>query len=229
MKTLLSSLVILLGCGPSAHIEPYEPKSRTFSLPPEKPTAAREVTSGSLWRDGQLAGALFVDARAFRVNDIVLVKVEEVADAERSADTDVKRRSSTAASLAAAIPLLGPLIAPYPSAVDGSGTASSDATFNGGGTTNRKERLIATVSTVVKQVLSNGNLFIEGHRVILVNNEEHRLYVSGIIRPIDVDQENSVPSSKVGEAEIEFVGRGAVSDNGNQGVMQRFFNYLWPF
>ncbi len=216
----------LAACAP-AHIAPYAPKKRTIELPKAQATDARPVTTGSLWRDGELGAGLFVDARAFRVNDVVVVRVEEVADAERSADTDVERHSNTALGLSA-VPLIGPLI-PTGNDVASTAQATTDGTFQGGGSTNRKERLVATVSTVVKQVMPNGNLMIEGHRVILVNAEEHHLYVSGIVRPVDIDQQNSIASSKIAEAEIEFVGQGVVTDNTTEPVVPRFLHFLWPF
>ncbi|MCC7074044.1 MAG: flagellar basal body L-ring protein FlgH [Deltaproteobacteria bacterium] len=220
------ALVTLCACGP-AHIAEYTPKKRALDASPKPTPEQRVTTPGSLYRDGELAGALFVDARAFRVNDVVVVSVEEVADAERSADTDVERRSNTAIGLQA-VPIIGPLV-PAAATVNATAGATADGTFQGGGSTNRRDRLVATVSTVVREVLANGNLFIEGHRVVLVNNEEHHLYVSGIVRPIDIDQSNSIPSSKIAEAQIEFVGRGVVSDNQTQGVVQRFLGFLWPF
>ena len=82
---------------------------------------------------------------------------------------------------------------------------------------------------MVKKVLPNGNLFVEGHRVILVNDEEQHFYLSGIIRPIDIDQNNIISSSKIAEAEIEFVGRGVMSDNQRQGWFSRFFSWIYPF
>jgi flagellar L-ring protein precursor FlgH len=223
---LLVLSVVVAGCGP-AHIAPYEPKKRAFDLPPSTPVDEKPSTEGSLWKDGQLAGGLFVDARAFRVNDVVVVRVEEVADAERSADTGVQRKSSASLGVNA-VPIIGPLI-PTGMTVDSTLGTSTETQFDGGGSTNRKERLVATVSTVVKQVLQNGNLLIEGHRVILVNNEEHHLYVSGIVRPVDIDQQNSIASSRIAEAEIEFVGRGVVTDSTEQGVFPRFLHWFWPF
>lgn len=213
-------------CAP-AHIASYAPKTRSYAPQPKTPSDQRAPTTGSLWRDGGLAGGMFVDARAFRVNDVVIVDVAEVADAERMADTDVERRGSAAVGLGA-VPIIGPLV-PAGTSVDVTGQATTEGSFRGGGSTQRKERLQATVSTVVKQVLDNGNLFIEGHRVILVNSEEHHLYVSGIVRPIDIDQANTVPSSKIAEAEIEFVGQGVVTDNQQQGVVPRWLHFLWPF
>jgi flagellar L-ring protein precursor FlgH len=62
-----------------------------------------------------------------------------------------------------------------------------------------------------------------------VNQEEQHFYISGVVRPIDIDQENSVKSSKVADAEVEFVGRGVLTDNQKQGWFSRFLGWIWPF
>ncbi len=93
----------------------------------------------------------------------------------------------------------------------------------------RSEHLTATVPAIVRKVLPNGNLFIEGHRVVLVNSEEQHFYISGVVRPIDIDQENSIKSSQIADAEIEFTGRGVLSDNQHQGWLSRYFGWIWPF
>ncbi|HEY5284846.1 MAG TPA: flagellar basal body L-ring protein FlgH, partial [Polyangia bacterium] len=93
----------------------------------------------------------------------------------------------------------------------------------------RSESFTATVPAVVMKVLSNGNLFVEGHRAILVNSEEHHFYISGVVRPIDIDQLNSVKSSVVADAQIEFVGRGELTDNQKQGWLSRYLGWMWPF
>jgi len=87
----------------------------------------------------------------------------------------------------------------------------------------------AVVPAIVREVLPNGNLFIEGHRVVLVNNEEQHFYISGVIRPIDIEQDNSIKSTQVADAEIEFTGRGDLSDNQKQGWFARHLSWLWPF
>ncbi len=63
----------------------------------------------------------------------------------------------------------------------------------------------------------------------MVDNEEHHIYVSGIVRPADVAEDNSVPSSRVGDAEIEYSGRGDVSDQQRQGWLSRTLGKIWPF
>ncbi|MEW5847926.1 MAG: flagellar basal body L-ring protein FlgH [Myxococcota bacterium] len=219
---------VVMGCGP-AHIAPYTPKERAYP-PPPPPPSGETASEGSLLKPGS-TGSLYTDARAFRENDIVIVKVVEEADAQRRADTELGKRSSVS-SVLNALPFLDRFINPNPaldlpreSRMDG----QHDMSFEGKGATGRSERFVATVPVVVRRVLPNGNLFVEGHRVILVNNEEHHFYVSGVIRPIDIEQDNTIRSSQVADAEIEFVGRGRMSDAQEQGWFSRFISWLSPF
>lgn len=218
-RLALLGALALTGCG-TGHVAPYVPKTRPVPVSQEALQSDTAASQGSLWREGLSASNLYTDARALRENDLVVVKVEEIADAKRSADTDITRRSKTDASLKA-------LLQATQQAYGISGGV--DTAFKGAGSTARTERLTATVPCVVKKVLPNGNLYIEGHRVVLVNAEEQHFYLSGVVRPIDIDQENSVKSSVVAEAEVEFTGRGVITDNQRQGVLSQFFSWIWPF
>jgi len=211
----------LAACGGVSHVGKYTPKHRDYAVPE---AAARDdaATPGSVWRDGRPASLLFTDARALRENDLVVVKVEEIADAKRSSDTDLSRDSATTAALNAFVEAVADLPAV---SLDG----KSKTAFKALGSTARTERLTATVPSIVRKVLPNGNLFIEGHRVVLVNSEEQHFYISGVVRPIDIDGENSVKSTMVADAEIEFTGRGVLTENQRQGWFSKWFNRLWPF
>jgi flagellar L-ring protein precursor FlgH len=218
-------LLALTGCGP-AHVGSYVPKHRDYKFAADARNDDVPLSPGSLWRDGRPASLLFTDARALRTNDLVVIKVEEVADAHRSADTDLNRDSQSQAQISAFLGLLAKLkIADNQLAVAG----GSKTSFKGEGKTGRTEYLTATVPALVTKLLPNGNLFIEGHRVILVNSEEQHFYISGVVRPIDIDQENSIKSSMVADAQIEFVGRGVLTDNQHQGWFSRFLGWIWPF
>jgi flagellar L-ring protein FlgH len=224
---LSATSILLASCGP-AHLGEYTPKHREYKLPAEGKDADEPASPGSLWRDGRPASMLFTDARALHSNDLVVINIEEVANASRSADTSLDRASSSAAKVDAFLKLLKKLkISSSDSGLNISGSSSSS--FKGVGSTDRSESLTATVPAVVIKVLSNGNLFVEGHRAILVNSEEHHFYISGVVRPIDIDQQNSVKSSVVADAQIEFVGRGDLTDNQRQGWLSRYLGWLWPF
>jgi len=228
----LSTLVALAGltlagCGP-AHTGAYKPKKREFTLDPQQKSENTPLSEGSLWLDGKPASMLFTDARALRANDLLVIKIEEVADAKRRADTNLEHDSQMEAQVSAFLGLLGKLQSAGidPALKVGGGMKSS---FKGEGSSARSEYLTATVPAMVRSVLPNGNLFVEGHRVILVNSEEQHFYISGVVRPIDIDQENSVKSSMVADAEIEFVGTGDLTDNQSQGKATRGLNWIWPF
>lgn len=215
-------VLALAACGGPAHVSPYTPKHRDYPAPSASADSGQAGSPGSLWRDGRSASMLFTDARALREHDLVVVRIEEIADAKRSADTDLVRESDMSAKVSAFLNAANLI---PPAGADAKGSTS----FKGLGSTARTERLTATVPATVRKVLPNGNLFIEGHRVVLVNAEEQHFYISGVVRPIDIDQENAVKSSMVADAEIEFTGRGVLSDNQKQGWVSRYLGWLWPF
>ena len=224
-------VVAASGCG-ARHVKTYEPKARSYSLPPVDAPVAEAPSPGSLMRPDGSSVILFTDPRALRVNDVLIVKIEEVADAQRQSQVDMSR-DATSNQVVRSVPFLGrltrdvnpPLNLEQESQFNGEG---SDA-FGAQGSTGRTERFVATVPVVVRRVLPNGNLFVEGHRVILVNEEEHHFYVSGVVRPIDIDQQNSIKSSQVAVAEIEFVGRGVITNNEEEGWLRRVITFLRPF
>ena len=98
-----------------------------------------------------------------------------------------------------------------------------------GGQTERGSRVNASIAVRVKQSLPNGDLFVEGTKVIMINTEELHIYISGVIRPEDIQQDNSVKSSLVADAQIELAGRGALTDNQTQGWLTRLLQAINPF
>ena len=220
----IAASVALVACATSTHIDKYVPKHRVYEPEASAQRGDEAPSPGSLWRDGRSTAMLYTDARALRENDLVVVKVQEVADAKRSTDTDMTHHSNMQATAQFLKSLTDLTQGPQ-----GGLQGSFDKAFQGTGSTARTEHVTATVPALVRKVLPNGNLFIEGHRVVLVNSEEHHFYISGVVRPIDIDQENSVKSSMLAEAEVEFTGRGVLTDNQHQGWLSRYFGWIWPF
>lgn len=217
------------GCA-TPHIAEYQTKRRPAPEALPSPAGATVDESGSIWASASgSVSSPFADLRALRVNDVVIVRVEEVADARRGADTQVSRTSRWWNNLNF-LPLVGPLLAGLGDAsLQATAGLDSENSFNGSGRSGRSERLVATVPASVMKVYDNGNMFIEGHRVVLVNNEEQHLYVSGVVRPIDIDEQNSIKSSMIASAEIEFVGQGTVSEGQQVPWGTRAASWGWPF
>ena len=157
---------------------------------------------------------------------VVTVRIDEKANAKRGATTELGRDSATDLDFDLAFGLIKAAQAATGGKLFESGMSSD---FKGSGQTTRTERLEATVPAVVMKVLPNGNLFIEGHRVVLVNNEEHHFYLSGVVRPVDIETDNSVASRFMADAEIEFTGRGAISEKQEAPWLQRGLDYVRPF
>jgi len=223
--TTLLLVFAVSGCAVS-HIDTYEPKRRDYISPVDLNQATGEVRNGSLYNPNGTLSRLFADPRAMRLGDIVTIRVSEQADAKRAASTELSRDSSTSIGIDALFGLLklaGDVLPTGDQLGVDSGTG-----FTGKGSTSRSENLQATVPAIVRRVLPNGNLFVEGHRVVLVNSEEHHFYVSGVIRPLDIEGDNSVSSAKVADAEVEFTGRGVVSEKLNPGWLQRGLDFLRP-
>jgi flagellar L-ring protein precursor FlgH len=77
--------------------------------------------------------------------------------------------------------------------------------------------------------LPNDHLLIQGQRHLRINNETEVVTLTGIVRPQDIDRNNTVPSTKVAEARLEIAGVGVISDKQRQGWLTRIFDHIWPF
>jgi flagellar L-ring protein precursor FlgH len=107
--------------------------------------------------------------------------------------------------------------------------ASSASTFAGTGSTDLTDSLQATVSTVVTEVLNNGNLVIYGHQNVQLNNESSILTVQGIVRPSDIGPNNTINSTQIANADIQLTGSGVLTDKQHPGWGTRIFDWVWPF
>ena len=226
---LALALVGLSGCA-SQHIGEYKPKVRDYTFPVEPEEMESASSEGSIWAQNETGNYLYTDQRAIRPGDILTVKVEEFANAERGTKTSTSRVSEMNADITAFLGLMSKVKDLDPD-IDPSAliSAGSDVKHDYSGETGRSEKLTATVPVIVKKSLPNGNVFVEGHRVILVNEEEHHFYINGVARPFDIDETNMIASSRLADAEIEFTGRGALSESQSPGVLAKFWGWIWPF
>jgi flagellar L-ring protein precursor FlgH len=221
----LAASVAIASCGP-AHIKSFEPQERDYKA---GKYAANEKDSkpapGSVYSDAQ-AGYL-EDARAMRVGDVVMVRIDEQADAQGAASTDLGKESSRSRGLVAALQLL-PQVRNDPN-IDLEELLSSNTQFEGEGSTQRAGKLSAKIGVRVKQELPNGDLFVEGTKVVMINHEEYHLYISGLLRPSDIQPDNSVDSALMADARVEFTGRGDIDDQVERGWLTAFLDFINPF
>lgn len=234
MKTLRNYLCALgalalgvAGCAPT-HIGDYTPKQRDYKMGKyAQRDKAAEPTSGSIFSDA--VGGYLEDTRAVRVGDIVLVRIDEAADASGNSTTELSRESNASMGIPNVLGLVGALKAAAPAA-DPSTLLEyfNNSDFSGRGNTRRKGELRGSIAMRVTREMPNGDLFIEGTKVILINNEEYHLYVSGLVRRTDIEQDNSITSSRIADAEVEFTGRGDIADQQRKGLLGRALDTVNP-
>ncbi len=194
-------------------------------LPPPK-------TVGSLWQEENGRAYLYEDLRAMRIGDILTVKIIENHKGSKSADTAAQRESTIKNSLVgSAMGYIGiPGVRFSDETRRGMGIdASATNKFGGKGATSREGTLTGTISAIVTEVLPNGDLRIEGRREVTVNSEKQLMSIGGIVRRVDVDTKNTVLSSAIADARIEYSGLGVLDDVQRPGWFIRILDWVYPF
>lgn len=195
------------------------PETLFASLPPEE---------GSLWTDS--GNMMFVDQKARRVGDTVIVDIVEKSSSKLGANTKVTKENSIEANLPDLLGYMAALKAKNPN-LDPDDLISSafkhEAT--GTGESDRSGEITGSIGAIVTSVLPNGNITIFGQRELKVNNEAQYITVSGIVRPKDIDGDNRVKSTYLADARIEYSGRGVIADTQKVGWLTRVLAFIWPF
>ncbi|QRE74604.1 flagellar basal body L-ring protein FlgH [Methylobacterium aquaticum] len=183
--------------------------------------------SNSLWRTG--SRAFFKDQRAAKVGDLVTVKINVTDKANLNNETKRSRANSESFGLPNAFglekqtKLLG--------GIDPEKMLKTQAVTSndGAGSVQRAETVTTSVAAIVTQVLPNGNLVLEGRQEIRINFEVRELIVGGVLRPEDIESDNTVDSSKIAQARIAYGGRGQISDVQQPRYGQQFLDVVLPF
>ena len=203
-----------------------QPGYKPVSMPMPKPEPA-SYNANSLWRNG--SRAFFKDQRAHQVGDILTVTVNFTDKANIANQTQRSRTnkedsgvtdfigSKTIGDTATSV-LPGRIL-----------TTNSTASSDGKGSVQRQEALQTSVAAVVTQLLPNGNLVVEGKQEIRVNFEIRELIVAGIVRPEDIQSDNTIDSAKIAQARIAYGGRGQITDVQQPRYGQQVMDVLLPF
>ncbi len=216
----LDSREPLAGPPPAAPIIPARP------IQPQDPTAA-----AGLWSDAAYRSA-FQDLRAAKIGDLITVNIVETSQANKKATTKTGRESSINAGISNLMGWegkIGDLGLPSGFQNENMFRASMKNDFDGSGETTRNETMTASITARVIEVTHNGNLFIKGSRKVKVNNEAKYITLTGLVRPADISPDNTVLSSYIAEASIEYSGSGPVSDKQRPGWLMQAVDFVWPF
>ena len=208
----VGALLALAGCVS----KPSEP-DYSATWPEAVPTTAQ--ANGAIYQAGHDV-ALFENSVARRVGDTLTIRLNERTNASKS--------SSTSTSKSTNIDIPGPIIAGRPVTHNGveilATQVDNNSEFDGEGASTQSNRLEGDITVTVAQRLSNGNLLVRGQKWISINQGQEYVRIQGIVRPIDIDPDNSISSLKVADAMIAYGGKGALANANSPGLLARFFN-----
>ncbi len=186
---------------------------------------ATQAANGAIYQAGHDI-PLFENTVARRVGDTLTIRLDESTNASKSSSTSTKKSTN--------VDLTGPTIAGRPVTAHGvevlGANVENSSEFDGEADSRQSNRLTGQVTVTVAQRLPNGNLLIRGQKWVAINQGKEYVRVQGIVRPIDIDPDNSISSLKVADAKIAYGAKGALADANRPGLLARFFNLPWlPF
>ncbi len=230
----VSLLVVLLavtlgGCN-SAPVRDPE-----FANVRPRPPRAPEPSPGAIYRAGYGLD-LFRDLRARHVGDLLTINLQESTDASKSADTTITKDNTTSVTsptvLGSAVEFSTPGLLPLATHQGNNLGASlgSSHDFAGSGESNQSNSLTGDITVSVAEVLPNGDLVVQGEKLITLTRGNEYVRFSGVVRQADVSSDNTVPSTRVADARVVYTGDGQAADANVVGWLARFFaSAIFPF
>ena len=204
------------------------PNYKPVSLPMPAPEVA-EDNPNSLWRAG--TRAFFKDHRAKNIGDIVTVILSLSDSAVFNNKTERDRADSEDTGVDVLLGLEAEFAKVLPEAVSPGTMIDFDSTHVtlGDGTIERNETLSLTFAAVVTQILPNGSLVIVGRQEIRVNAELRELMVTGVIRPSDIDSDNTISDDNIAEMRVAYGGSGTLSQLQQPHWGTQIWDIIFPF
>lgn len=224
MKISMTLFILLLSISGCASVE----QAKTLPDDPDFAPILPEMEEASIIPTGSLFKANYVnniysDSKAHRVGDIISVILNESTQAQKNAKTEMKKETS--AKLDPIIGFGGLPVNFKSGAIQFGYNQESD--FKGDAKSNQGNSLNGHISVHVLRVLPNGNLMIRGEKWMTLNNGDEYIRLTGIIRAQDISSSNTIISSKIANARIQYAGTGSFADVQEQGWLSKFFTSSW--
>ncbi|HVU15301.1 MAG TPA: flagellar basal body L-ring protein FlgH [Candidatus Didemnitutus sp.] len=189
-------------------------------------TFASSLTAASVWpTNGSGDRGMFADRKAGHGGDILTIVVSESVAAQNSQSTKSSRDSSIADAVSSFLyPSTGLHKGALPSV-----SITGKASYDGGGDISNTQSLASRAAVLVTDVLPNGNLVIEGVRVVTFSGETQYVVLHGLVRADDIAADNTVQSSNIADARVEFYSEGQLTDAQKRGWLTKLYEKLRPF
>lgn len=219
---VLAAAGLLLGGCAQLPREPivHQPMTARYDAQPRPALPAH----GSIYRTSLGAQALFEDRRPRQVGDILTIVVNENINASKNSAADASRTSSASSALELVPKLLSGLVSS-----DQDADASGKNSISAKGGANSRNTFNGVITVTVVELLANGNLLVSGEKQMLINQGTEYIRFSGVVNPRTVGANNTVPSSQVADARIEYSAKGYIDEAQTMGWLQRVFLNVLPF
>ena len=197
---------------------------------PSQISNSNTVAPGALWSESKVRMMVGMEGNARQIGDLITIVITEQTSSQVRADTTTRREASISNSIGSLFGLQNKILQKYPN-IGGelAMTTNSENAYRGDGNTSRVGMLDGIVTCKVVDVHPNGNLVVFGWKEVRANKEAQYLSLSGIVRPQDIRNDNTIPSDLIAEARIEYTGTGVVGDKQSPGVGARIMDNVWPF
>ncbi|KEO85470.1 flagellar L-ring protein FlgH [Erythrobacter sp. JL475] len=197
-----------------------------FAAPPPPPAPAvvaggNGASQGAIFQVSQGYSGLVTGTRARALGDMVTIRLVENTTTSKSTSSQTQRSGSFGITP----PTAGPLDFLNPNALNASGEGS----FNGGGTAAQQSQLSGTVAVTIAAIYPNGTAEVVGEKQMSLSQGDEWVQFAGRIRLVDIDADNTLPSSRVANARVIYTGKGQVQQASRPGWLSRFFNAVSPF
>ncbi len=220
---VVSLLALLLGACADMPGRMADEQLKPLPVPAMPEAMNAHAANGSIWQPGTNV-TLFEDTRAHRVGDLITVLIQENANATKSTNTTINKSDSVSAGLTSFFGVV-PTLGAYSPSIG----ATSAQKFGGNGATAQSNTFTTTLQATVVQVMSNGNLEISGQKEVMLNGGHEFVRVVGVVRAADVSPQNTVSSTQIANARVEYSGNGSVYAAAKVPWLTSFFLSLWPF
>ncbi len=205
-----------------------QPEYRPVSMPMPTPEMV-EDNPNSLWRAG--ARAFFKDHRAKEIGDILTVTLDFSDKATLNNTTTRKRADTEDTDVTNLLGLETEFAKVLPQAINPAAAISFGNAHDteGTGLVDRSEVVQVSIAAVVTQILPNGSLVIMGRQEMLINKELREMMVTGVVRPGDIDSDNTVQHTSIAEMRVAYGGRGTLSELQKPRWGTQIWDILFPF
>lgn len=209
--------LVLAGCNTVPATNVHQPMTARPA-----PAAAPVARDGAIYH-ANAPLSLFEMKRARNVGDILTIQINEKTNATKKGNSLANRKSSNDFSVETLQGL------PGKSFLGASLATSGEQKFEGKGESNSSDSFTGTITVTVVEVLTNGNLLVSGEKQLGINQGTEFIRFSGVVDPTTIGFGNSVVSTQVADARIEYRGNGYVDEAQIMGWLARFFLTFLPF